>query len=178
MVCVDAVKNRFMFDTSALNSLFKSTSDDINRVYASKEKGFEYYFTETQLEESENNINSKENAGMDTVSREAVMRAIRMLKLIANIQKEYVGRIATLTPNRWVLDGTFEILPEGEDEAIEVYKEILHDNPVQHYNDAVIALTGLVNGCTLVVNDKRFRNAVNRHFSGRAIHYNDFLKLL
>lgn len=175
---MDAVKNRFMFDTSALNALFKATGDDINRVYASKKKGFEYYFTETQLEESENNINSKDDVGMDVVSREAATRAIRMLRLIANIQKEYVGRIATLTPNRWVLDGTFEILPEGEDEAFEVYKEILDGNPPKYYNDAIIAMTGVVNGCTLVVNDGRFRKIVNRHFSGRAIDYNEFLELL
>lgn len=174
----DAVKNRYMFDTTALDSLCKASGNDLQKVYASKEKGFEYYFTETQLEESENNINSKEDTGMDVVSRESAMRAIKMLKLVANIQKKYVGRIATLTPDRWILDGTFEILPEGEDKAFEVYTEILNDNPKQHYNDAIIALTGLVNGCTLVVNDGRFRRIVNKHFSGRAIDYNEFLTLL
>ena len=53
------------------------------------------------------------------------MRAIKMLKLVSKIQKAYVGRIATLTHNRWLLDGTFELLPSGEEKAFEMYQEIL-----------------------------------------------------
>ena len=116
---MECVENRYMFDTSALDALCKSSGTDELKIYASKGKGFEYYFTETQLEESEKNINSKEYAGLDVVSRAAAMRAIKMLKLVSKIQKAYVGRIATLTHNRWLLDGTFELLPSGEEKAFE-----------------------------------------------------------
>ena len=175
---MECVENRYMFDTSALDALCKSSGTDELKIYASKGKGFEYYFTETQLEESEKNITSKEYAGLDVVSRAAAMRAIKMLKLVSKIQKAYVGRIATLTHNRWLLDGTFELLPSGEEKAFEMYQEILNNNPWQHYNDAIIALTGIVNGCTIVVNDTRFRNTVNRNFPGRAITYSEFLSRL
>ena len=163
---MECVENRYMFDTSALDALCKSSGTDELKIYASKGKGFEYYFTETQLEESEKNINSKEYAGLDVVSRAAAMRAIKMLKLVSKIQ------------NRWLLDGTFELLPSGEEKAFEMYQEILNNNPWQHYNDAIIALTGIVNGCTIVVNDTRFRNTVNRNFPGRAITYSEFLSRL
>ena len=101
-----------------------------------------------------------------------------MLKLVSKIQKDYVGQIATLTQNRWVLNGTLRLLPNGEEAAHKMYLEILNDNSHQHYNDAIIALTGIVDGCTIVVNDKRLRNAINRHYPGRAIKYDEFLKLV
>lgn len=172
------VKNRYMFDTTALDALCKATGEDEIKIYASKSKGFEYYFTETQLQEAEDNINSKDCIGLDMIPRDKVMRAIRMLKLVSKIQKAYVGRIATLTHNRWGLDGTFEILPDDELQAGKMYIEMLGDNPEKYYNDSIIALTGIVNGCTIVVNDTRFRNAVNRHFPGRAIPYDEFLNRL
>ena len=99
-------------------------------------------------------------------------------KYMRQNERAYVGRIATLTHNRWLLDGTFELLPSGEEKAFEMYQEILNNNPWQHYNDAIIALTGIVNGCTIVVNDTRFRNTVNRNFPGRAITYSEFLSRL
>lgn len=172
------VANRYMFDTSAINALYRASGEDEMLIYNSKSRGFEYYFTETQLQEIENNINSKEFMGLEVVSRAAAMRAIRMLKLVTKIQKAYVGRIATLTHNRWILDGTFELLSDDEKEAAKMYSEILNNNPIQHYNDAIIALTGIANGCTIVVNDKRFKNAVNHHFDGRAISYDEFLSRL
>ena len=175
---VEWVKNRYMFDTSALDRLCKSTGDDELKIYASKQRGFEYYFTETQLQEAEDNIHAKKYAGLDEVGRDAAMRAIQMLRMVSKIQKAYVGRIATLDLNRWVGNGTFQLLPENERAAHAMYLEMIGDNPDKYYNDAIIALTGIVNGCTLVVEDKRFRNAVNRHFSGRAIRYGEFLARL
>ena len=50
---MECVENRYMFDTSALDALCKSSGTDELKIYASKGRGFEYYFTETQLEESE-----------------------------------------------------------------------------------------------------------------------------
>lgn len=175
---MDAVKNRYMFDTSALDALCKTEFEDETKIYATKEKGFEYYFTETQLEESEKNIRAKSNPSADIVTRENAERAANMLRVVSKIQTKYVGQIATLTENRWILDGTFELLPDGNELAWEVYTEILNDNPFQHYNDAIIALTGLANGCTLVVNDRRFRNIVNKHLPGRAITYAEFMERL
>lgn len=173
-----AVKNRYMLDTSALDALCKAGLADETRIYKSKRKGFEYYFTETQLEESEKNINAKSNPSADVVARENAERAANMLRVASKIQTKYVGRIATLTENRWILDGTFEPFSDEEPLAWDMYLEILNDNPFQHYNDAIIALTGIENGCTIVVNDGRFRKIVNKYFPGRGITYEEFLSRL
>ena len=45
---MECVENRYMFDTSALDALCKSSGTDELKIYASKGKGFEYNFTETQ----------------------------------------------------------------------------------------------------------------------------------
>lgn len=170
-----AVENRYMFDTSALDALCKAETDDETKIYASKSKGFEYYFTETQLEESEKNIRAKSNPSADIVTRENAERAANMLRVVSKIQTKYVGRIATLTENCWILDGTFELFSNEEPLAWDMYLEILNDNPFQHYNDAIIALTGIENGCTIVVNDGRFRKIVNKYFPGRGITYEEFM---
>lgn len=178
VMALGKVKNRFMFDTNALNRICVSPEDEM-MIYQSKLKGFEYYFSEIQCLESSANI-EKVSSGVDAhlVERQRAEWAVNLLRVIPKLQTQYVGQIATFVPNRWKLDGTFEFLPDGEAGAAALFADILNQNDCQYYNDAMIAMTAVVNGCTLVTNDKRLFKKVNAHFPGRAIQYEDFVALL
>ena len=80
--------------------------------------------------------------------------------------------------NRWLLDGTFEILPDDEAKAIDVFNEVLHDNDHQHYNDAMIAMTAIRHGCAVVSRDRDFFKKFSRVFPDRFIYYGDFINQL
>lgn len=167
---------RFMLDTSALNKLAKSPSDE-NLVYQSKFRGFEYYFTETQSEEIRNNINSKADLGKEQVSRISAEYALELSRIMNKIQTHYAGPIVTPVENSWKLDGTREFLSENETQIMAVFDERYNNNPAR-YNDALIAVTGLHNGCIIVTEDRNFRRDVNKILPGWAITYAEFINLL
>lgn len=172
---MDIVDKRFMFDTSALNRIARDLKDE-NLIYRSKSFGFEYYFSEIQVYEVlksvyRHNVDVPENL----VERDRVDFMSRLLKIIIKLQTQYVGQIATLRPNRWLLDGTFDIFPDDENTAANVFEDILNSNDRQHYNDAMIGMVAFVHGCVLVVNDRRFFNKVNKGEPGRAITYENFI---
>lgn len=48
-----AVKNRYMFDTNAINKIAQNPSDEMV-IYSSKSQEYEYYFTDIQCDESGN----------------------------------------------------------------------------------------------------------------------------
>ena len=172
---MDKVANRFMFDTNALNNICKDPDAEM-LIYQSKDSGFEYFFTEIQCKESEANI-WKQSPNVDPlfVERSRAEWAANLLRIIPKLQTRYVGQIATLRPGRWLLDGTFDVLPDSELPAFDMFSDILNDNDFQYYNDAMIAMTAIVNGCVLVTDDKRLFKKVNQHFPGRAIKYEEFL---
>lgn len=172
---MDIVDKRFMFDTSALNRISHDPGDEI-LIYRSKSFGFEYYFSEIQVDEILKSV-YRRNADVpdDLVERDRVDFMSRLLKIVIKLQTQYVGQIATLRPNRWILDGTFDILPDNENTAMNVFEDILNGNDRQHYNDAMIGMVAISHGCTLIVNDRRFFNKVNRGETGRAITYEDFI---
>lgn len=172
------VKNRYMFDTSALNKIIESTEDEI-LICESKKHGYEYVFTEIQVQESENCV-QKRKSGIpeDLVERSRVQKAFHLLRIIIKFQTTYVGQIATLRKNRWLLDGTFELLPDDEEKAFDVFKEVLHNNDRQHYNDAMIAMTAIRHGCMLVARDGEFFKKFRRVFPDRYIYYGDFIDQL
>ena len=172
------VKNRYMFDTSALNKIIESPKDEM-LIYTSKKAGYEYFFTEIQVQESENCV-QKRKSGIPEhlVERNRVQLAFRLLRTIIRLQTTYVGQIATLRKNRWLLDGTFEILPDDEAKAIDVFNEVLHDNDHQHYNDAMISMTAIRHGCAVVSRDRDFFKKFSRVFPDRFIYYGDFINQL
>lgn len=173
---MDKVANRFMFDTNALNNICKDPDAEM-LVYQSKDSGFEYFFTEIQCKESEANI-WKQSPNVDPlfVERSRAEWAANLLRVIPRLQTRYVSQIATLRPGRWLLDGTFDVLPDGELPAFDMFSDILNDNDFQYYNDAMIAMTAIVHGCVLVTDDSRLFKKVNQHFPGRAIKYGEFFK--
>ena len=175
---MDWVKNRYMFDTSALNKIIESQEDE-SLIYSSKKAGYEYFFTEIQVQESENCV-QKRKIGIpeELVERSRVQKAFHLLRTIIMLQTTYVGQIATLRKNRWLLDGTFEILPDDETKAADVFREVLHDNDCQHYNDAMIAMTAIRHGCMLVARDEEFFKKFRRVFPDRYIYYGDFIDQL
>lgn len=172
---MDKVENRYMFDTNALNSICSNMLDEM-AVYQSKGREYEYFFTEIQCQESSGNI-AKKSQGIEPflVERSRADWALNLLRVIPKIQTQYVGQIATLRLNRWLGDGTFSILPDGESDAAIMFSDINNDNDDQYYNDAMIAMTAIVHGCTVVTNDKRLFNKINKHFPGRAIKYEEFI---
>lgn len=172
---MDIVDKRFMFDTSALNRITRNLGDE-TLIYTSKSFGFEYYFSEIQVDEILKSV-TRHHADVpdNLVERDRVDFMSRLLKIIIKLQTQYVGQIATLLPYRWTLDGTFDILPDSEYAAEKVFRDILNNNDHQHYNDAMIGMVSIVHGCVLVVNDRRFFNKVNRGEPGRAITYEDFI---
>ena len=172
------VKNRYMFDTSALNKIVESAEDEA-LIYASKSAGYEYFFTEIQVQESEKCV-EKHTDGIpeELVERTRVELAFRLLRIIIKLQSRYVGQIATLRPNRWLLNGTFEILPDYDEKSAEVFREVLHGNDRQHYNDAMIAMTAIRHGCTVIARDTEFFKKISRVFPGRYIYYDDFIDQL
>lgn len=172
---MDIIDKRFMFDTSALNRIARDPDDEI-LIYRSKSFGFEYYFSEIQVDEILKSVyRHNGNVPDNLVERDRVDFMSRLLKIVIKLQTKYVGQIATLRPNCWVLDGTFDILPDGEDTAANVFEDILNGNDRQHYDDAMIGMVSLSHGCVLVVNDRRFFNKVNRGELGRAITYEEFI---
>ncbi|MEA4813361.1 MAG: PIN domain-containing protein [Oscillospiraceae bacterium] len=175
---MDKVEKRYMFDTNAINKICQNPNDEIT-IYKSKINGYEYYFTEIQCQESCANI-IKKSEGLDSclVERQRAEYALNLLRVIPKLQTCYVGQIATLRLNRWGSDGTFDILQDNESEAAAMFSDILNDNDRQYYNDSMIALTAIVNGCTLVTNDKRLFNKVNNHFIERAIKYENFIEII
>ncbi|MEA4919340.1 MAG: hypothetical protein VB078_00230 [Clostridiaceae bacterium] len=175
---MDAVPNRFMFDTNALNKICANFVDEV-LIYLSKHNGFEYYFSEIQCQESAANI-SKVTDGIDPclVERQRAELALNLLRVIPKLQTQYCGKFATLWPGGWLLDGTFDILPDSEGAASEMFSDILNGNVEQYYNDAMIAMTAIVKGCVCVTDDKRLFNKINKHFSDRAIRYENFMPLM
>lgn len=173
---MEKVDNRFMFDTNALNEICKDFNAEM-MIYQSKRYGFEYFFTEIQCKESEANI-WKQSPNVDPlfVERSRAEWATNLLRVIPKLQTQYVGQIATLRRGRLLLDGTFEVLPDNELSAFEMFLDILNNNDFQYYNDAMIAMTAIVHGCVLVTDDKRLSKKVNQHFPGRAIKYGVFLE--
>lgn len=121
---------------------------------------------------------SRDSFKSKNVERGNAEYAIKLMKIIAKLQTKHVNKIVTLRHNRWILDGTYEVIPNDEIAAYEMFSDILNNNDNQHYNDAMIAMTAIVNGCTLVSDDKRLFNKVNRHFPGRAIRYAEFTETL
>lgn len=170
------VKNRYMFDTNALNRICKNTGDEMV-IYQSKCLGREYFFSEIQCQESGANI-TKQYADVDPdfVERKKAEWALSLLRVIPKLQTKYIGLIATFRPFGWMLDGTYNILPDGEQGAAKLFSDILNENDRQYYNDAMIAMTAIVHGCVVVTNDKRLFNKTNQHYPGRAIKYDDFIE--
>lgn len=161
---MEFVKNRYMFDTSALNHLVR-LPEDFSVIYRSKFRGFEYLFTEPQILEAKNNLTTNAALGMD------------LLELMIKIQTKYVGPIATSVENSWLLDGTRDFLSENETDTIAMFFARFNDNQ-KRYNDALIAVTGIHNGCIIITNDKKFRRDVNKFFPERAITYENFIDCL
>lgn len=170
------IENRYMFDTNALNRICKNSFDEMV-VYQSKCRGWEYFFSEIQCRESSANIVKQSvNVESNLVERNRAEWALTLLRVIPKLQTKYVGLIATLRPNRWILNGTYNILPDNERDAAKLFSDILNDNDKQYYNDAMIGMTAIVHGCVVVTNDRRFYNKVNSHYPGRAIKYEDFME--
>lgn len=176
VIILEKVENRYMFDTNALNCICKNLDDETS-IYQSKSLGWEYFFSEIQGKEAGANI-TKQYAGVspDVVERKKAELALSLLRIIQKLQTNYIGLIATLRPFGWALDGTYNILPDNEQDAAKLFADILNENDSQYYNDAMIAMTAIVNGCTVVTNDKRLFNKINHHYPGRAIKYEDFLE--
>lgn len=175
---MEKVEKRFMFDTNALNRICADSGDEM-LIYASKSEGYEYFFSEIQCLESCANI-EKNTEGLDRslIERNRAEFALKLLKIISKLQTKYVGQIANLRWNQWILDGTFRLLPDNETAAYDMFLDIVNDNDLQYYNDGMIAMTAIAYGCTLVTNDKRLFNKVNKHFADRAIKYEDFISRL
>lgn len=171
---MDKIDLRFMFDTNTVNKIAQNSSDEMD-IYDSITQGYEYYFTDIQPDESGKAISSHKSGNTTTVYRKDAEYAINLLKIISRLQTRHVKNIATLCRFGWLLDGSYDFLPDNETLAGEMFFDILNSNERQYYNDAMIALTCIVNGCTLVTNDKRLFNKVNKHFPGRAIRYEDFI---
>ena len=170
---MEKIENRYMFDTCALNRICGNPSDEMH-IYQTKQFGWEYYFSEIQCDESGNTaLNGLEDA---LIEKEKVNRAISLLRIIPKLQTKYIGLIATLRRNRWVLNGTYTPQPDSEQDAYDLFVDILNENDRQHYNDAMIGMTAIVHGCTIVTNDRRFYNKVNKHFPGRAIRYDEYME--
>lgn len=168
----------FMFDTSSINQIAASSSDEL-LIYLSKDNGFEYYFTEIQSIEASGNISNRQTeVSASLVKRNDAEFMANLFRIMSKLQTKYVGQIATLRPNKWKLDGTFELLPECEQKVELMFDDILNNNDYQHYNDAMLALTAIINGCTLVTNDKRLYKKINKYYPERAIKYKDFMSLL
>lgn len=175
---MDKVANRFMFDTNALNRICKDPYAEMI-IYQSKYAGFEYFFTEIQCNESEANIRKKSpNVDPLLVERSRAEWATNLLRVIPKLQTKYVGQIATPRPGRWGLNGTFDVLPDNELSAFNMFSDILNDNDFQYFNDAMIAMTSIVHGCVLVTNDRRLYKKVNHHFPNRAVKYEEFLETI
>ncbi len=175
---MEVVKNRFMFDTSALNQIINKPDDEM-LIYQTKLNGFEYYFTEIQGFEAGNNISKlRDETNSDLVKRSDAELAVELLKLINKLQTKYVGQIATLRHNKWRLDGTFTLVSKSEQGAALLFSDILNNNDYQYYNDAMIAMCGIVYGCTIVTNDKRLYKKINKHFPDRAINYASFISFI
>lgn len=170
------VNNRYMFDTCALNRICLNPQDEM-LIFQSKLQGWEYFFSEIQCRESCANI-YKQSKDVDSnlVERERAEWALSLLRVIPKLQTQYVGLIATFRPAGWILNGTYDILPNNEQNTVKLFSDILNNNDRQYYNDAMIGMTAIVHGCIVITNDERFYRKVNRHFPGRSIKYEAFIE--
>lgn len=175
---MEKVNNRFIFDTNAINRICEDHTSEA-QIYKSKFVGFEYYFSEIQCSEAgATMLKERKDENLNTINRSRAEYAFDRLRVIPKLQTQYVGKIATLRPNGWPLDGTVEISDDEELPSIDMFMDILHENDQKYYNDAMIAMIGIQNGCTIVTNDKRLKNKVNHHFPGRAISFEEFMEII
>ena len=169
---MEPVENRFMFDTNALNRICDDSHDEM-LIYQTKHLGWEYFFSEIQCTECGNAALKHLN---DDSKEKNVNRAVDLLRIIPKLQTRYIGLIASLRRGRWLLNGTFNILPDDEMGAYELFQDILNNNDRQYYNDAMIGMTAVVHGCIVVTDDRRFFRITNQHYPGRAIRYEEFIQ--
>ena len=165
-----------MFDTCALNRLCDNAAD-YGFVVKSLDLGFEYYFTDIQVDESKNTINPKNAQISDVVIRERAERALKLVEIIAKTQPKFLFQFATLNPGGWPLNGSRDILPDDESAAWNMYLDIWNNNP-NYRNDAMIGLVAIVNGCSIVSADCRFFKKIHAHFPGQVIQHSDFIDML
>lgn len=84
--------------------------------------------------------------------------------------------VALFYQNFWLLDGSMRILPDSGPRT-DLFNDIYNNNN-HHKRDATIGEAAVYHGCTLITNDKRLRNKVNKYFPGTAISYDEYKNTL
>ena len=173
---MERIEGRYMLDTCAINRICDNDEDFLT-LTRSLSCNFEYYITDAQCEEIKRTISPRGNPFQnDIVEKTRAERALKLMDITLHLRPQILPRFATLFPGGWPLDGSRDILPDGEDAAWKMYLDIRGtDGFSRHENDAMIALTAIANGCSLVTNDNRLYKKVLLHFPSRSLWYPDFI---
>lgn len=173
---MEGIDNLYMLDTCAIN-LLCDNADDFLFVIHSLSHNFKYCITDAQCEEIKKTISPrKQTLPSDVVEKSRAERALKLMDITLHLQPQILPRFATLFPGGWPLDGSRNILPDNEDAAWVMFKDIRGvENASRYENDAMIALTAIANGCTLITHDDRLHKKVLKHFPLRSIWYPEFI---
>lgn len=147
---------KIMFDTNAYDRLI--SDPHALEIYAKAEDGgYEFYLTHIQIDEiNEIPDKHKEKRGL----------AILFLAY---------GRPRIIDTESMVLDvSRLDFCKFGEEDSY--YNQLLNDSK-NNCNDALIGETSIINGFTLVTDDKRLTNKI-LNIGGQVVNFNDFKMML
>ncbi len=162
----------YIWDTQTLNALAGDT-EMISLCRNSMSKGHRHFITTVQ---------ERELAGIPDRTmqyRDSNAWGESQKKTFAVVEELgfcCLSCVALLYHNFWILDGSMRIL-ESSGTRVDMFNEIYNNNN-HHKRDATIAEAAVYHGCTLITNDKRLRNKVNKYFPATAITYDEYKETL
>lgn len=158
----------YVWDTQSLNQL--ATDDEmIEQCKQAIGLGHRYYITEVQERELVGFPDRKMNYQDASAWASPESQTLAAMNILGFLR---LSCVALLYPHFWILDGSMRIL-EMSGLRIDMFNEIYNNNN-NHKRDATIAEATIFHGCTLITNDKRLKNKVNKYFPGKAITYAEY----
>lgn len=179
-------KLNFLFDTTAFNRL----AEHIEWIFILEQslaKGARYYKTANQDYELM-------GIGAKTYDKDGIPHPIASeifetkIPLFDDIKERLqikrVSSMASFMRGHWILDGTYRLYDDKSaigkmtDEIFDANKKLREKHPFAQHYDAMTAEAAIFNHCTLVTDDKKLKNIVNKHFPQRAIQTKELVELI
>lgn len=158
----------YVWDTQSLNQL--ATDDEmIEQCKQAIASGHRYYIASVQERELGGVPDRKMNYQDASAWKKPESRTFAVMDILGFLR---LSCISLFYKNFWILDGSMRIL-ETSGLRIDMFNEIYNNNN-NHKRDATIAEATIFHDCTLITNDKRLRNKINKYFPGRAITYAEY----
>ena len=162
----------YIWDTQTLNVLAED-AEMISLCRYSTSKGHRHFITTVQERELAG-IPDRTMQYLDPNAwRESEKRSFAVMEELGFCR---LSCVSLLYQNYWILDGSMRIL-ESSGTRVDMFHEIYNNNN-HHKRDATIAEAAVYHGCTLITNDKRLRNKVNKYFPDSAITYGEYKETL